>query len=111
MFASADELDRWETALTVMELNRPMYSLVDRFRKTEAAAKVGCGTSHETLSIFREGALETIQHTVSVEYFPTAQRFRLTYLNWFGVPRDVVFCEADEALARLVFAANRMHCD
>lgn len=110
MFATVDDQERWEWAREALEPNEAMLGLLERFVATEAAGKVGCCTSHHALilSLTAHFADHELPR-VSVEHLPQAQRFRLTFWNWFGVPRDEVYCEVDEALARMVFAANRMH--
>lgn len=85
-----------------------MRALVERFAKTEAADKVGCGTSHDSLTLSLASTYDQRCPGVTVEYFPQAKRFRLTLQNGFGRPRDTVDCEADEALARLIFISNRL---
>ena len=85
-----------------------MRAQVERFAKTEAADKVGCGTSHDSLTLSLASTYDQRCPSVTVEYFSHAKRFRLTLQNCFGIPRDTVYCEADEALARLIFISNRL---
>ena len=109
MFASSQTPGRWEEALVSLEYSPAMRALVERFAKTEAADKVGCSTSHDslTLSLATTWSDQSCPR-VTVEYFPQAKRFRLTLQNCFGIPRDTVYGEADEALARLIFISNRL---